>query len=98
MKEFFDIYMSGCWKHFHNLGYHHGTLCRWKYTPSNPRPKRLWKLCHDVSEYWDLEFDDIIMEAIKSIEGTPCENLIRNQPSEKKSAKSEKKESHENKR
>lgn len=97
MKEFFDIYMGGCWKHFHNLGYHHGTLCRWKYTPSNPRPKRLWKLCHDISEYWNLEFDDIMMEAIRSIEGVSCQNLIKNPPSEKKSAKSEKKESHENK-
>lgn len=89
MKEFFDIYMSGCWKHFHDLGYHHGTLCRWKYTPSNPRPKRLWKLCHDVSMYWDLEFGDIMMEAISSIEGVPCKNLIKNPPSEKN-------QSHEN--
>jgi hypothetical protein len=97
MKEFFDIYMAGCWKHFQDLGYHHGTLCRWKYTTSNPRPKRLWKLCHDVSEYWNLEFNDILMESIRSIEGEPCQNIIRNPPSEKKSAKSEKRESHENK-
>ena len=89
MKEFFDIYMAGSWKHFQNLGYHHGTLCRWKYTPSNPRPKRLWKLCHEIAEYWDLEFGDILMESIRSIEGVQCQNLIKNPPSEKKSAKSE---------
>ena len=92
MKEFFDIYMAGSWKHFQDLGYHHGTLCRWKYTPSNPRPKRLWKLCHDVSNLWDLEFDDILIESIRSIEGLPCQNITKNLKSEKKLLKSEKKE------
>lgn len=84
MKQFFNIYIpSDSWPHFQMIGHSHGSFCRWKYTPTIPRVEKLWNLCLDVAEYHNLDHHDIMLEAVKSIQGLPCQNHIKNPPSEK---------------
>ena len=87
MKQFMNIYMKGNWMDFQNLGISHVSMCRWKYTTSDPTIKTLWNLTLIVSNYWELPHCDILMEAIESIRGKPCRNLIKNPPSENPSKK-----------
>lgn len=76
MKSFMKIYCRGIHPWLVSTGISKSQIARWSYSNTLPNPKNLYRLCFILSCYHNLPSGDIMLDAVRSIRGLPCKNLL----------------------